>query len=219
MSFLTRRRFAALSAGALFSTLVATPSLAATGSVRIKVIKGGWWFGGQGGTGSLSLGGRNYGLTVGGVSAGLVFGGSYTEFYAMDFDEDFILMGHDGPGHIKISAGRPVLRGLGLFHGKRGYGLSVEFNVQMGPITILGMTQTADGRLKMLAAEGESIPGSRLEIGNTNSRLRFGLDPATFMDRWCEHGPTHHVALGVGHQLGKIRKLARLLDLELAVVG
>lgn len=146
-------------------------------------------------------------------------GGSYTEFYAMDFNEDFILMGHDGPGHVKISAERPVLRGLGLFHGKRGYGLSVEFNVRTGPITILGMTQTADGRLKMLAAEGESIPGSRLEIGNTNSRLRFGLDPATFMDRWCEHGPTHHVALGVGHQVDKIRKLARLLGIELAVIG
>ena len=97
-----------------------------------------------------------------------------------------------------------MLRGLGLFHGKRGYGLSVEFNVKTGPITILGMTQTAEGRLKLLAAEGESLPGSRLEIGNTNSRLRFGLDPAAFMDRWCEHGPTHHVALGVGHQLGKI---------------
>lgn len=80
MSFLTRRRFAALSAGALFSTLVATPSLAATGSVRIKVIKGGWWFGGQGGHGTLTLGGRNYGLSVGGISAGLVFGGSLTEF-------------------------------------------------------------------------------------------------------------------------------------------
>ncbi len=146
-------------------------------------------------------------------------GGSYTEFYAMDFDEEFILMGHDGPGHIAISAGRPVLRGLGIFHGKRGFGLSVEFNVKTGPITILGMTQTAEGRLKLLAAEGESLPGSRLEIGNTNSRLRFGLDPAAFMDRWCEHGPTHHVALGVGHQIGKIRKLARLLGLELAVVG
>lgn len=146
-------------------------------------------------------------------------GGSYTEFYAMDFDEEFILMGHDGPGHVAISAGRPVLRGLGLFHGKRGYGLSVEFNVQQGPVTILGITQTADGRLKMLAAEGESVAGSRLEIGNTNSRLRFALDPAEFMDRWCDHGPTHHVALGVGHQAGKLRKLARLLDLELAVVG
>ena len=89
-------------------------------------------------------------------------GGSYTEFYAMDFDEDFILMGHDGPGHIAISDGKPVLRGLGLYHGKRGYGISVEFNVKTGPITILGMTQTADGRLKMLAAEGESIPGPTL---------------------------------------------------------
>lgn len=146
-------------------------------------------------------------------------GGSYTEFYAMDFNEDFVLMGHDGPGHVKISSEKPLLRGLGLFHGKRGYGLSVEFNVQTGPITILGMTQTADGRLKMLAAEGESIPGPRLEIGNTNSRLRFALDPAEFMNRWCEQGPTHHCALGVGHQVGKIRKLARLMNIELAIVG
>jgi L-arabinose isomerase len=113
-------------------------------------------------------------------------GGSYTEFYAMDFDEEFILMGHDGPGHVMISSEKPLLRGLGLFHGKRGYGLSVEFNVKTGPVTILGMTQTAEGRLKMLAAEGESILGERLQIGNTNSRLRFGLDPATFMNRWSE---------------------------------
>ena len=113
----------------------------------------------------------------------------------------------------------PVLRGLGLFHGKRGYGLSVEFTVKTGPVTILGMTQTAEGRLKLMAAEGESIPGERLAIGNTNSRIRFGLDPAEFMNRWAEQGPTHHCALGIGHQIGKIRKLARLLDLELVVVG
>lgn len=146
-------------------------------------------------------------------------GGSYTEFYAMDFVDDFILMGHDGPGHIAISDGKPVLRGLGLYHGKRGYGISVEFNVKTGPITILGMTQTAEGRLKLLAAEGESISGPRLQIGNTNSRLRFSLDPAEFMNRWSEQGPTHHCALGVGHQLGKIRKLARLMEIELAVIG
>ena len=146
-------------------------------------------------------------------------GGSYTEFYAMDFNEDFILMGHDGPGHVAIASGKPLLRGLGLFHGKRGYGLSVEFNVKTGPVTILGMTQTAEGRLKLLAAEGESIPGPRLEIGNTNSRLKFSLDPAEFMNRWSEQGPTHHCALGVGRQVNKIRKLARLLDLELVVIG
>jgi L-arabinose isomerase len=146
-------------------------------------------------------------------------GGSYTEFYAMDFNDDFILMGHDGPGHVKISDEKPLLRGLGLFHGKRGYGLSVEFNVTHGPITILGMTQTADGNLKMLTAEGDSIPGPTMQIGNTNSRLKFGLDPAAFMDRWSEEGPTHHVALGVGRQENRIRKLARLMELDLITVG
>ena len=145
-------------------------------------------------------------------------GGSFTEFYAMDFNEDFILMGHDGPGHIAISSEKPVLRGLGLFHGKRGYGLSVEFKVKTGPVTILGVTQTAEGRLKLLAAEGESLPGPTMAIGNTNSRLKFSLDPAEFMNRWAEAGPTHHCALGVGHQLGKIKKLARLSGLELVTI-
>ena len=146
-------------------------------------------------------------------------GGSYTEFYAMDFVDDFVLMGHDGPGHIAIADGKPLLRGLGLFHGKRGYGLSVEFKVKTGPVTILGITQTSEGRLKMVAAEGVSQPGPTFQIGNTNSRIRFSLDPATFLNRWAEAGATHHCALGVGQQLGKIRKLARLLDLELVVLG
>jgi L-arabinose isomerase len=145
-------------------------------------------------------------------------GGSFTEFYAMDFDQGFLLMGHDGPGHIAISDTRPVLRGLGLYHGKRGYGISVEFRVRTGPVTILGMTQTVDGRLKLLAAEGEALPGPTMRIGNTNSRLRFQAGPAEFMDRWCAEGPTHHVALGIGHQVGRLRKLARLVELELVVM-
>jgi L-arabinose isomerase len=146
-------------------------------------------------------------------------GGSYTEFYALDFDEEFVLMGHDGPAHITIADGRPVVRALKLYHGKAGAGLSVEMKVRLGAVTILGMTQTADGRLKLIAAEGESISGPTFRIGNTNSRLRFSQGPAAFMDAWCAEGPTHHVALGVGHQLGRIRKLADLLGLELAIVA
>jgi L-arabinose isomerase len=145
-------------------------------------------------------------------------GGSFTEFYAMDLAEGFVLMGHDGPGHVAISDRRPMLRGLGLYHGKAGSGISVEFSVKTGPITILGLTQTADGRLKLLTAEGESLPGEILRIGNTNSRLRFALPPDEFVDRWCREGPTHHVALGVGHQTGTIEKVGRLLGLETVVV-
>lgn len=146
-------------------------------------------------------------------------GGSYTEIYAMDFRERFILMGHDGPFHLAIAEGRPILRGLGLYHGKRGYGVSVEASVRKGPITILALTQTQDGRLQLLGAEGESLEGERLKIGNTNSRLRFGLEPAEFMNVWCSKGPTHHCALGVGHVLGKIEKVASLAGLELSVIG
>ncbi len=145
-------------------------------------------------------------------------GGSFTELYAMDFNEGFVLMGHDGPGHLAISNRKPVLRGLGLYHGKHGAGVSVEFSVKLGPVTLLACTQTADGNLKLLSAEAESIAGPTLKIGNTNSRLRFELPPAEFVNRWCQEGPTHHCALGVGHQRATIRKLARLMKLPLAEI-
>ena len=150
---------------------------------------------------------------------GFQAGGSFTEFYAMDFNHGFVLMGHDGPGHIAISDRKPVLRGLGLYHGKRGAGVSVEFSVKTGPITIVGVTQDAAGRLKMVGAEGESLPGAILKIGNTNSRLRFNLAPAEFVNRWCEQGPTHHCALGVGHRLAEFRKLSKLIGVPLVAVG
>lgn len=146
-------------------------------------------------------------------------GGSFTEFCAMDFNEGFVLMGHDGSGHVAISDRKPVLEGLGVYHGKAGHGVSVEFGVKTGPVTIFGVTQTRDGLLKMLAAEGESLPGPTMKIGNTNSRLRFGLPPADFMNAWCEEGPTHHCALGVGHHAGTLGKAARLLGLEFVAVG
>jgi len=145
-------------------------------------------------------------------------GGSFTEFYAMDLREEFVLMGHDGPGHLAISARKPLLRGLGLYHGKRGSGVSVEFDVRHGPVTILGMTQTAEGSLKMIAAEGESIAGPTMRIGNTNSRLRFGTGVRQFVNAWCERGPTHHCALGIGHLRGSLRKVSELAGIPLIEV-
>jgi L-arabinose isomerase len=145
-------------------------------------------------------------------------GGSFTEFYAMDFREGFLLMGHDGPAHLAMSGSQPVLRGLSLYHGKRGSGVSVEFHVKPGPVTLLGMTQTADGSLKMLTAQGESEPGPIMKIGNTNSRLRFALGPREFINRWCQEGPTHHCALGVGHVSGAIAKLSQLIGVPVVEI-
>lgn len=146
-------------------------------------------------------------------------GGSFTEFCAKDFVDDFLLMGDDDPFHLAIAEEQPILRGLDLFHGKRGSGITVEAQVETGPMTILTVTRTADGRLKQLTVEGGSLPGPILRVGNTTSRIAFALPPADFINCWCSLGPTHHCALGVGHQAARLAKVGRLLGLEVAQVG
>ena len=141
-------------------------------------------------------------------------GGSFTEYYAVDFDSDVVLMGHDGPGHIAIAEGRTRVRPLGVYHGKVGNGLSVEMSVRHGAVTLLSVIQTAEGRVQFLVAEGESVPGPILEIGNTNSRYRFPMGVRNFVQEWNRHGPAHHCAVGVGHISHKLRKLAEILDIE-----
>lgn len=141
-------------------------------------------------------------------------GGSFTEYYAMDFNDDVVMMGHDGPGHIKIAEGKTKVRPLKVYHGKVGRGLSVEMSVKHGPVTLLSVVQTVDGKLKLLVAEGESIPGPILEIGNTNSRYKFSISARKFVENWNVHGPAHHCAIGVGHIADKINKFGLLLGLE-----
>ena len=125
-------------------------------------------------------------------------GGSFTEYYAMDYAEDVVLMGHDGPGHIKIAEGKIKVRALQIYHGKVGKGLSVEMAVKHGPVTLLSVVEQADGKLMLLVAEGESVPGPILEIGNTNSRYKFRIGARKFVNDWNSYGPAHHCAVGVG---------------------
>jgi len=141
-------------------------------------------------------------------------GGSFTEYYAVDYNDDVVLMGHDGPGHIAIAEGKPKVRPLEVYHGKVGRGLSVEMSVKHGPVTLLSVVQTVDGKLKLLMAEGESLPGPILEIGNTNSRYRFPIGARNFQNEWNLRGPAHHCAVGVGHISSKLRKLGDLLGIE-----
>ncbi len=141
-------------------------------------------------------------------------GGSFTEYYAMDFADDVVLMGHDGPGHLAIAEGKTKVRPLRVYHGKVGRGLSVEMSVKHGPVTLLSVVQSGNGALKLLLAEGESVPGPILEIGNTNSRYRFSLGAREFVNQWNAHGPAHHCAVGVGRRAGTLDKLGRLLGIE-----
>ena len=145
-------------------------------------------------------------------------GGSFTEYYAMDFAADVVLMGHDGPGHIAIAEGKTKVRPLGVYHGKVGSGLSVEMSVKNGPVTLLSVVEKQGGKLVLLVAEGKSVPGPVLQIGNTNSRYQFPTGARKFINAWNSHGPAHHCAVGVGHIAAKIEKLGALLEMEVVIV-
>jgi len=145
-------------------------------------------------------------------------GGSFTEYYAMDFEQDVVLMGHDGPGHIAIAEGKTKVRPLHVYHGKVGKGLSVEMSVKNGPVTLLSVVEQAGGKLMLLIAEAESVAGPILEIGNTNSRYKFSLGARDFVNSWNSHGPAHHCAVGVGHIGSKIKKLGALLNMDVVQV-
>ncbi len=139
-------------------------------------------------------------------------GGSFTEYYAVDFENDVVLMGHDGPGHTRIAQGKTKVKPLQLYHGKVGSGLSVEMSVRHGPVTLLSVAER-DGSLMLLCAQGESVVGPILQIGNTNSRYRFPLEARRFIDAWNAEGPAHHCAVGVGHLADRLHKLGALLGI------
>lgn len=145
-------------------------------------------------------------------------GGSFTEYYAIDFKDDVVLMGHDGPGHIAIAEGKTKVRPLKVYHGKVGKGVSVEMSVKNGPVTMLSVVEKKGGALMLLVAEAESVPGPILQIGNTNSRYRFSIGARKFVNEWNSHGPAHHCAVGVGHVSSKIEKLGQLLNIPVTKV-
>ncbi|MWB97132.1 L-fucose/L-arabinose isomerase family protein [Agromyces seonyuensis] len=141
-------------------------------------------------------------------------GGSFCEIQALNFEDDVVEMGHDGPAHLAVSSRDPLLRGLGVYHGKRGWGVSVEFDVQAGPVTLLGLGQDRDGALSFVASEGTVVPGPLLAIGNTTSRVDFGRDPGEWVDEWSATGIGHHWSLSLGHRAGDYRAAASLLGID-----
>jgi L-arabinose isomerase len=149
----------------------------------------------------------------------LDIGGSFAEFHPIDFVRDTVLVGHDGPHHLNIAQNKPVIRSLKKYHGKPGSGAGVEFNIKVGPITMLSISVKNNGKFKFIIAEGESMAGPIPPTGNTNTHGKFAPDVRTFLKHWAAEGPTHHFALGIGHHAKTIKKVADSLNIEAVIIA
>ena len=145
-------------------------------------------------------------------------GGSFAEIHPFDTESDVVLIGHDGPHNVEIASRKPYLRKLKKFHGKAGSGIGVEFSIKSGPLTMLGFSVDENGKLVMVAAKGTSIAGEIPQTGNTNTRVNFGCPIHKFLERWCEAGPTHHMAAAIGRHADTILKVAKIFNVPCEIV-
>lgn len=146
-------------------------------------------------------------------------GGMFVEFFAIDFDEDIFLMGHDGPSNINMSEGKPRLQHLEVQHGKTGHGLGIDFDVPKGPVTLLNLSQFDAGEtFKLIYSIAEVVPGDILKIGNPNCRVKVKKPISQFFEEWCQQAPPHHIALGLGDHGEEIEAFAEAMNFEVVQI-
>lgn len=142
-------------------------------------------------------------------------GGMFLEFFATNFEENIVLVGHDGPCNTNVAASKPKLQLLDVLHGKTGFGLGIDFHMNQGPCTLLNLSQFGTVTpFKLIYSIAEVVPGPILNIGNPNCRIKLEKSMQEFFNDWSQQGPNHHIALGVGDYSDEIEAFAERIGFE-----
>jgi L-arabinose isomerase len=146
---------------------------------------------------------------------------TFLENYVIDFDEDAIILSHDGHGNPEM-AGDPKqvrIKPSIYYEGVNGRGAGLEFAYAPGPVTILSLIPLGDGDWRLIAAEGQSLPMTPRPVVAPQMLFRYKNGSiGDFCDRWLLAGSPHHMALAYGHLSQQIEKIGKLMGVEVVSI-
>jgi L-arabinose isomerase len=174
-----------------------------------KLLAEGFGFGGEGDMTSAAIVSMMHELT--GAS-------NFTEMFTMDFANNSILMMHMGEANWMMARkDEPiwVLRStLGLADTPVAP-LLLAFSLEPGDATLVNLTTVANGRLRLLVAEGRVADFPYIPA---MERPHYKFTPAEelskFLTEYSLLGGSHHLALSYGRWSNEVKKIGELLGIE-----
>jgi L-arabinose isomerase len=140
----------------------------------------------------------------------------------MDFAGNSILMSHMGEGNYRLARDDRPVEMVGSALGIVDLPLRpvlLRFTLKPGTVTIASLTIKADGKLKLIAAEGEILDFPPI---NGLMTPHFKFQPkkplSAFLTEISLEGSSHHFALSYGSCVSLLEKLADLTGVEFAKV-
>ena len=129
-------------------------------------------------------------------------GGSFTEFYAMDFSADLVLMGHDGPGHIGIAQDRIRVRPLSVYHGKLAQVFRSRCLSDMGPSRCCQLLKIRSTGSNSWLPRVRVSPARSLRLETRTADIDSRPGRAALPKNGMPRRPAHHCAIGAQGIMG-----------------
>ncbi|MCY0879237.1 MAG: hypothetical protein OWU84_09885 [Firmicutes bacterium] len=126
--------------------------------------------------------------------------------------DDRLVFWHCGAAPLSL-AGEPQRASV---HPNRKVGLTVDFALKSGPVTVLRLHRDVSGQYSLMAIPGEALDDPLYFSGNTVA-VRPRSDAKQVLAELLRDGAEHHFAVGYGVELGDVERLANRLNIPLKI--